>query len=153
MNALLIVDAANVVGSVPNGWWKDRAGATERLRDALLPVVDTGLPDVAPELAAPIEVVMVVEGAAKGVSGVPGIDVVAAPGSGDDTIVDILRGADDGRVRAVVTADRGLRGRVEELGGLVVGPRSLPHLRRPVPEPINPESIKSAPPAESINEK
>jgi len=25
---LLVVDAANVVGSVPDGWWRDRAGAT-----------------------------------------------------------------------------------------------------------------------------
>jgi hypothetical protein len=32
---LIVVDAANVVGSVPDGWWRDRAGATERLRDAL----------------------------------------------------------------------------------------------------------------------
>ena len=32
---LLIVDAANTVGAVPDGWWRDRRGATERLRDAL----------------------------------------------------------------------------------------------------------------------
>ncbi len=138
MNALLIIDAANVVGSVPNGWWKDRAGATERLRDALLPVAEAGLPDAAPELAAPVEVVLVVEGPAKDVQAVPGIGVVSAPASGDDTIVDILRGAPRERVRAVVTADRGLRARVEELGGLVVGPRTLPHLRRPpAPKPVN----------------
>ena len=131
MSALQIVDAANVVGSVPNGWWKDRAAATQRLRDALLPVAESGLPDVGPELAAPVTVVMVVEGAAKGVRGVPGVDVVAAPASGDDTIVAIVRDAPDGQTRAVVTADRGLRERVEELGALVVGPRTLPHLRRP----------------------
>ncbi|NED17394.1 NTP pyrophosphohydrolase, partial [Streptomyces sp. SID9913] len=28
---LVIVDAANVVGSVPDGWWRDRRGAAERL--------------------------------------------------------------------------------------------------------------------------
>ncbi|WP_371030570.1 NUDIX domain-containing protein [Pseudoclavibacter sp. JSM 162008] len=28
---VVIVDAANVVGSVPDGWWRDRAGAAERL--------------------------------------------------------------------------------------------------------------------------
>jgi hypothetical protein len=138
MSALLIVDAANVVGSVPNGWWKDRAGATERLRDALRPVAESGLPDAAPELAAPVEVVLVVEGAAKDVQAVPGVGVVSAPASGDDTIVEILRDAANDRVRAVVTADRALRARVEELGGLVVGPRTLPHLRRPpVSNPVN----------------
>src|SRR5690606_30293846 len=32
----LVVDAANVVGSVPDGWWRDRAGAAERLQAQLL---------------------------------------------------------------------------------------------------------------------
>ncbi|MEV1288966.1 hypothetical protein [Micromonospora sp. NPDC049679] len=41
---LLVVDAANVVGSRPDGWWRDRAGATVRLRDALRPVARAGLP-------------------------------------------------------------------------------------------------------------
>ena len=40
----MVVDAANVVGSVPDGWWKDRAGATARLLDVkyyvLLPRVE-----------------------------------------------------------------------------------------------------------------
>ena len=31
---VLIVDGANVVGSRPNGWWRDRAGAAERLHQA-----------------------------------------------------------------------------------------------------------------------
>lgn len=31
----LVVDAANVVGSRPDGWWRDRAGATGRLLAAL----------------------------------------------------------------------------------------------------------------------
>ncbi|NEY36686.1 NTP pyrophosphohydrolase, partial [Streptomyces sp. PRKS01-65] len=32
---LVIVDAANVVGSVPDGWWRDRPAAARRLRDRL----------------------------------------------------------------------------------------------------------------------
>jgi hypothetical protein len=28
VHPVVVVDAANVVGSVPDGWWKDRAGAT-----------------------------------------------------------------------------------------------------------------------------
>ena len=31
----LVVDVANVLGSRPDGWWKDRAGATARLLDEL----------------------------------------------------------------------------------------------------------------------
>jgi len=32
---VLIVDGANVVGSRPTGWWHDRAGAAERLHQAI----------------------------------------------------------------------------------------------------------------------
>lgn len=38
----LVVDAANVIGSRPNGWWKDRAGATERLVERILASLDRG---------------------------------------------------------------------------------------------------------------
>lgn len=36
MTTVLVVDGANVVGSVPDGWWKDRAGAARRLHERLL---------------------------------------------------------------------------------------------------------------------
>jgi len=117
---LLVVDGANVVGSRPDGWWRDRAGAATRLRDALLPVAAGGLPDLPP----PLEVVLVVEGKARGVPGVEGVRVVAAPGSGDDTIVDLVAQARPRRT-VVVTADRGLRERVEAQGAEVRGPRTL----------------------------
>jgi hypothetical protein len=117
---LLIVDGANVVGSRPDGWWRDRAGAAQRLRDALLPVAAGGLPDLPP----PLEVVLVVEGKARGVAAVDGVRVVAAPGSGDDTIVDLVATAHPRRT-VVVTADRGLRERVQSLGAEVRGPRAL----------------------------
>lgn len=117
---LLIVDAANVVGSVPDGWWRDRAGAAERLRDALVPVAEVGLPQV----PAPLEVVMVVEGAARGVTSVPQVRVVSAAGSGDETVVTLAREA-GGRSRFVVTADRGLRARVLATGAQVLGPHVL----------------------------
>ncbi|MBF9131576.1 hypothetical protein I0C86_21795, partial [Plantactinospora sp. S1510] len=50
---LLVVDAANVVGSKPDGWWRDRAAATARLRDRLAPLRNSGLPG----LSSPVEVV------------------------------------------------------------------------------------------------
>ena len=114
MTTLLVVDAANVIGSRPDGWWRDRAGAVARLRDAL----------VAADL--PEEVVLVTEGAARSVSGVPGVEVVAAAGSGDDTIVDVISARANGeRSVVVVTADRELRRRVEALGATTAGPRTL----------------------------
>lgn len=118
---LLIVDAANVVGSRPDGWWRDRAGATARLRDALAPLATSGIP---PELPPPAEVVLVVEGAARAVGSVPGVRVVAAERSGDDAIVDLVATAAHRR-RLVVTADRELRERVTRRGAEVYGPRWL----------------------------
>ena len=119
---MVVVDAANVVGSVPDGWWRDRAGAAERLRDALVPLAVEGLSGV----EGPVEVILVVEGAARGVTSVPGVRVVAAPGSGDDATVDVVASADPARRTIVVTADRGLRARVTALGAEVIGPRSVP---------------------------
>lgn len=112
MRPLLIVDAANVVGSVPDGWWRDRRGAAERLRDRLA------------ERDAGEEVVLVVEGAARGVESVPGVRVDAAPGSGDDRIVELVAAA-AGRPCVVVTADRELRTRVRAYGAECVGPRTV----------------------------
>lgn len=122
MNPLVIVDAANVVGSVPDGWWKDRAGATTRLRDDLAALSTTGIGNLQP----PVDVVMVVEGKARGVTSSENVRVAAAEGSGDDAIVDLVRAqCADGRRCVVITADRGLRARVTALGAEVLGPRSV----------------------------
>ncbi|MEU7059744.1 NTP pyrophosphohydrolase [Streptomyces sp. NPDC046197] len=114
---LVIVDGANVVGSVPDGWWRDRKGAAERLRDRL---AADGLPDLPREA----EIVLVVEGAARGVDPVPGVRVEAAAGSGDDRIVELVEQAGE-RPVLVVTADRELRQRVRTLGAEVTGPRAV----------------------------
>lgn len=107
----LVVDVANVVGSRPDGWWRDRVGATQRLLEQL---AGADLGDVA--------VVAVVEGRARAVVDVAGVDVVRAAGSGDDEVV-----AQAGRLGAgctVVTADRGLRARLP-VTTEVMGPGSL----------------------------
>ncbi|MFF7253439.1 NYN domain-containing protein [Streptomyces microflavus] len=122
---LVIVDGANVVGSVPDGWWRDRHGAAVRLRDALVPYATDGLPG----LHGPVELVLVVEGAARGVASVAGIRVDSAPGSGDDLIAELAAAAAPERECVVVTADRGLRQRVEAYGARCVGPRTV----RPLP--------------------
>lgn len=115
---VLVVDAANVVGATPDGWWNDRAGAAARLQHALL-VGDTGYE----------EVVLVVEGLAKrGVR--PGKDAhvrtVHAARDGDSAIVKATQAAvEAGREVAVVTADRALAGRVEFVGARVHSPTWL----------------------------
>ncbi|AQA14578.1 MULTISPECIES: NTP pyrophosphohydrolase [Streptomyces] len=130
MDGVVVVDAANVVGSVPDGWWRDRRGAAERLRDRLASLAVTGLPDRpgVPGWATrpPVDIVMVVEGAARGVEPVAGVRVENAPGSGDDHIVAVVAAArGEGRPCLVVTADQGLRARVSALDAEVTGPRTI----------------------------
>jgi 8-oxo-dGTP diphosphatase len=118
----LVLDVANIVGArAEHGWWRDRLGAATRLLESVAelelshPVLDRWHP----------RLVAVVEGAARAVPDIPGIQVVAAAGSGDDAIVDVVRRAKPWvRVR-VVTADRGLKERVRELGAETTGPSWL----------------------------
>jgi hypothetical protein len=121
---LVIVDAANVVGSVPDGWWRDRVGATIRLRDTLTPLASRGLDAIA---EPPLEVILVVEGAARNVPATPEVRVIPATGEADDTIVELVAAENPQHSRrvVVVTADRGLRERVLGFGAEIVGPRAV----------------------------
>jgi 8-oxo-dGTP pyrophosphatase MutT (NUDIX family) len=134
---VLVVDAANVVGARGggDGWWRDRAGATRRLAAALAPLRD-GLPaaalppgvDPGPLDTLLPRVLVVVEGAARRVLHdvpPPGVELVAAAGSGDDAILEVAAGAADRRPVLAVTADRGLRARLAEAGAATVGPSWL----------------------------
>ena len=109
MASVLVVDAANVVGARPDGWWKDRAGAARRLPGD--------------------ELVLVLEGGAKG--GVKAgrdahVRTVHAPKDGDATILaEARRAAEKGRSVTVVTADRALAANVTGAGARVVGPSWL----------------------------
>lgn len=131
---VLVVDAANVVGSRPDGWWRDRAGAASRLRDELAFLVPRGVPgagfvaDDGPEWSWWPRIVLVVEGAARSVPAVSEVEVVPAARDGDAAIVETVRslraeGPEDHVT--VVTADRELRRRVAAEGGDVLGPGIL----------------------------
>ncbi|NNH73094.1 hypothetical protein HLB23_25075 [Nocardia uniformis] len=121
---LIVVDGANVVGARPDGWWRDRAGAAHRLLERLSYWREA--------LDQPADLVVVLEGAAKaaiaGATEFHGIRVVSAAGSGDDAIVEVVAetiARDNNLLITVVTADRGLRERVEQLGAVTVGPSWL----------------------------
>jgi hypothetical protein len=112
---VLLVDAANVVGSRPDGWWRDRAGATSRLLQRLAPLAGRLLPGPGGGRVVVGELVAVVEGAARHARVPDGVTVVQAPGSGDDALVACAaRLAREGRDVLVVTADRGLRERLPD---------------------------------------
>ena len=125
--AMLLIDAANVVGSRPDGWWKDRPGAARRLVEAVRAAMSTsGLAGLA-GLAGPAPpVVVVLEGAARhgvdeGAS--DGVTIVHAPGHGDDTLVGVAAAATEHVV--LVSADRALGERCRAVGAEVVGPSWL----------------------------
>ncbi len=122
---VIVVDAANVVGSRPDGWWRDRPGAARRLL-VKLAALQARLQDTT-------DIIVILEGAARAaVKGPEAPDtgtlrVVLADASGDDTIVAITTEATTHHnpTVTVVTADRGLRQRIEPLGATAVGPRWL----------------------------
>jgi uncharacterized protein YaiI (UPF0178 family) len=114
---VLVIDAANVIGSRPTGWWRDRPGAARAFTERVRATVTAG------RLDAPVTIVL--EGQAKAgadEADVDGVAVVHAPGEGDDTIAAVAEANDD---VVVVTADRGLAERVRAAGGEVVGPTWL----------------------------
>ncbi|MBO9569277.1 MAG: hypothetical protein J7503_10660 [Cellulomonas iranensis] len=132
-DVVLLVDAANVVGARPDGWWRDRAGAATRLLARL-----AGLPGrvVAGSAGKPwrverVEVVL--EGRARDAVAPEGggLRVHRAPRDGDAEVVERAAGAGPGLV--VVTADRGLRARLP--GVEAVGPGWLHTVLDGDPEP------------------
>jgi 8-oxo-dGTP diphosphatase len=130
--ATVVVDVANVMGSRPDGWWRDRAGAAVRLHAELAALVASGRP-ILPDETLPPEFVMVLEGAARAAAariGAAGdrVRVVQADGSGDDAIVALVR--EQPGQRFVVTADRELRRRCVAAGAAVLGPGWLLGLLR-----------------------
>lgn len=128
----LVIDIANVMGTVPDGWWRDRAGAAQRLVNDLGGLDATGI--AAAELDLPGDRWFprwraVLEGDARSADEAAGpIEIVRASGSGDDSIVaEAAALAAEGWAVTVVTSDRELRARVQELGA---GTRPAGWLRR-----------------------
>jgi uncharacterized protein YaiI (UPF0178 family) len=115
---MLLVDAANVIGSRPNGWWRDRPGAARSFVQQIREGAVSGRIDT--------PVVVVLEGASrKGMDEglVDRVTVVHAPGSGDDALIAVASESDT-PVR-LVTADRELSARAVKVGAEVVGPKWL----------------------------
>ncbi len=129
----VIVDAANVMGSRADGWWRDRPGAAARLYGELAALAGRGIPALPESMAAPAldrwfpRFELVLEGAARAalatLAPAGRVSAVAANGSGDDLIAELA--ARPGGRRLVVTADRELRSRCVAAGASVTGPRWL----------------------------
>jgi 8-oxo-dGTP diphosphatase len=126
----VVVDAANVVGSVPDGWWNDRPGAARRLIAKIGRLATDGVAAHALELPEHTwfpEWIVVLEGQARAAEDAfDGVDVVRAAASGDDAIVrETERLVTAERAVTVVTSDRALARRVTDAGAAVRGTRWL----------------------------
>jgi predicted RNA-binding protein with PIN domain len=117
---LLVVDGNNVMGSRPDGWWRDRAGAARRL------VAQLG--DWAAR--ADRDVLVIFDGARPdGLEAPPRVEVRFASRRGrdaaDDDIAAFVACHPDPERLRVVTSDAGLVRRVREHGAQVAGAREL----------------------------
>lgn len=114
--ARLIIDAMNVIGTRPTGWWRDVEGA---VRDLIARLADYAA-------ATGDEVTVVLDGRVPAGMEAPGLRIEAARRRGrnaaDDRIVELVRDDDDAATLTVVTSDRDLRMRVQALGAHASGP-------------------------------
>jgi len=110
-----LIDASNVIGSRPDGWWRDREGATRRLLEALREFA-----------AAGEQVTVVLDAGPPELAGrAGGLEVAIAPRRGRDAADDEIArrldaDPDPGSVR-VVTSDAALAARARERGARVEG--------------------------------
>jgi hypothetical protein len=132
-DVVLLVDAANVVGARPDGWWRDRAGAATRLLARLAALPGRVVAGSAGEPWRVGRVEVVLEGRARDAVAPQGdgLRVHRAPRDGDAEVVE--RAAEAGPGLVVVTADRGLRARLP--GVEAVGPGWLHAVLDGDPEP------------------
>jgi predicted RNA-binding protein with PIN domain len=104
-----LVDGMNVVGSRPDGWWRDRRGAMRRLVESLA--------EFASEAGEPLTVVF--DGRPFDLS-VPGVEVLFASTHGRDAadhdIAAIVESDPHPEEITVVTSDRSLADRVRAAG-------------------------------------
>jgi 8-oxo-dGTP diphosphatase len=105
--ATIIVDVANVMGSRPDGWWRDRAGAAVRLHADIATLAAksaalaaSGHP-ILPDEPDPPRFVMVLEGAARAAAArIRADDSRTRANDGQARADDGQARADDGRTRA-----------------------------------------------------
>jgi 8-oxo-dGTP diphosphatase len=107
----VLLDTANVLGSRPDGWWKDRAGSTGALLTSLAATLPRTVELPSGQYGWLTRIEAVLEGQARdAVVDDPRIPVILADGSGDDTLTDQAHRSTD--LTALVTADRGLQNRL-----------------------------------------
>ena len=117
----VFVDGNNVMGSRPDGWWRDRAGAARRIvaEIALLARNRKGVWTIVFDGPGP-----------RGTEPSPGcLTVIHARHGGrdsaDDRIVELVGALPDRAMALVYTSDAALRARLHAMGAKVAGARAL----------------------------
>ncbi len=115
---MLVIDAMNVIGCRPDGWWADRDGALIRLVED---IGDAGVPALVVADGSPVP------GLPAGAHGI--VDLAYAsrrgPNAADERIADEVAAMADPSSATVVTSDRDLARRVRRHGAVVVGARTF----------------------------
>ena len=120
-----IVDGMNVIGSRPDGWWRDRPRAMKTLVERLEHWASNQGEDVTVVFERPLS--PPVESSVITVAHAP----KAAANSADDEIVRMVSAAEDPQDIRVATSDRALSQRVSALGASVYPAQSLRDLIDP----------------------
>ncbi len=116
-----VVDGMNLIGSRPDGWWRDRAGARRRLVGELVSLVgpDTAVTVVFDGRPGPGEI------DAAAAVGIVARFAPGGPNAADDAIVALLPSLADGVEVTVVTSDAALADSVRRAGVTVEGVRAF----------------------------
>jgi predicted RNA-binding protein with PIN domain len=120
-----IVDGMNVVGSRPDGWWRNRRSAMSTLIEHLERWASTEGEDVTVVFEHPLSPPL--ESSVITVAHAPR----AAANSADDHIVTLVRSAENPQEVRVATSDRALSERVGALGATVYPAQRLRDLIDP----------------------
>ena len=121
-----IVDAMNVIGSRPDGWWKNRRKAMVRLVDLLERWAQTQGHQVTVVFERPIR--PRIDSSVIDIAHAPR----AAANSADDEIVRLVQAAPAPQHLTVVTSDSGLAERVETAGATVYPAASFRNIIDPM---------------------
>ena len=132
VQSTVFVDGNNVMGSRPDGWWRDRAKAARRLVAEITPLAlgHGGVWTIVFDGPEP-----------PGMAPPPGCLTLVHTGHGrrdgaDDRIVELVHALPDRARSLVYTSDAKLRARVHALGAQVAGARALLNEIAAVPAPV-----------------
>ncbi|MXW41806.1 MAG: RNA-binding protein [Acidimicrobiia bacterium] len=115
---MLVIDAMNVIGCRPDGWWADRDKALVRL---VGDIEDAGVAALVVADGVPVQGLLAGEYGSVTLR----YSVRRGPNAADDYIAQVVADMADPLSATVVTSDKDLASRVCQYGAVVVGARAF----------------------------